>query len=77
MPCRFSEWLKPLGLYSEACDQDDLINAVAKVYSDLLVFSREACQTFQNNDGPPAKWTTVRTFFRLQWELDLPKWSRA
>lgn len=68
MLLRFGEWLPLLESYSKNSKLDIIVDAVANVYGDLLKFSREACRIFRKDDGSPVKWTSVRTFFRLQWE---------
>lgn len=68
MLLRFGEWLPLLESYSKNSKLDIIVDAVANVYGDLLKFSGEACRIFLKDDGSPVKWTSVRTFFRLQWE---------
>lgn len=66
---RSSDWLPPLETYSKDINTNKpIVDAVAKVYNNLLKFCSEAKQILCAKDSSTGRWTTMRIFLRLQWE---------
>ncbi|KAK2760285.1 hypothetical protein FQN54_002353 [Arachnomyces sp. PD_36] len=64
--CNFTDYLEPLGKYATSKDPI-IVNAVAAAYGDLLDFCGEVRSVFMDG-GEERRWTSVRTFIRVQWE---------
>ena len=69
MLSQFEDYLGPLVEYAKASEYQKLVQeTVANVYGNLLEFCQGARRVFGNSKGRTRKMTSLRLFFRQQWE---------